>query len=213
MIANSITSVLLAGFCLIAGCRSPDPIGKATSNEPDSAAERRTEAQHDQDIVKAVTPSVSTANPPSSNPQRFRPLYTLKAGTASIGPTNAPNSTPVQLSFVRFGSASDRRNFGEVAFFRLTNREDRSILLYNLRVQVHSTNSFYLDPPGWETVVNDYPEGPGNTRIPPGSSEEFRVHRLFGKPWRVCIVYSKDWAGTGTTFGGHYEIISEEMRE
>jgi len=71
----------------------------------------------------------------------------------------------------------------------------------------------YLDPPGWETVVNDYPEGTSKSHILPGSSDEVWVKIPTRAPWRVCIVYSKDWAGTGHTYSGDYEIISEEMKE
>ena len=87
-----------------------------------------------------------------------------------------------------------------------------SILVWNVCVKVRSTNS-PTGPAKWENVANDYPEGPGDARIPPGSSEEFRVRRRFEIPWRVCILYSKDWTGVGTSFNGNYEIISPEMEE
>jgi hypothetical protein len=213
MNAHGRTSLLLAGICLLCGCRSTGVIGRATSIEPQSMTETRTAAKHDQHVVKGVSPSVIISNSPSLSPQRVRPLYILKACGAFIGPTNAPNSTPAHLSFARLGSNTDYNNFGDVAFFRLSNGENRSILLWSVRVQIRSPDSKHPDPPGWQTIADDYPEGTTKPNIPPGSSDELRVRRPVGETWRVCIVYSKDWTGTGTTYGGDYELISEEIKE
>jgi hypothetical protein len=151
-------------------------------------------------------------NPVGPTPHYVRPLYILEAGGAVIGLTNAANSTPVRLSFLQWGSGSDYLNFGDVAFFRVTNEDTRSILVWNVRVQVLTTNTA-TDSSKWRNVVDDYPPGPGNAKIQSGSSEEFRVQRVFETPWRVCILYSKDWTGTATSFNGNYEIISEEIKE
>jgi len=66
----------------------------------------RADAEHDHHIVKDVTHSSSSG----SSPQRLPSLYNLMAGTALIGPTNLPNSTPAQLSLIRRASAKDYNN-------------------------------------------------------------------------------------------------------
>jgi hypothetical protein len=101
------------------------------------------------------------------------------------------------------------------AVFRLINGEPHAILLWNVRVQVRSTDRG-TDGFGWDTVDDDYPMGTvryNSAHYPPGSTGEFRVHQPGKTPWRVCVLYSTDWTDSAKGYSGNYEVISEELKE
>jgi hypothetical protein len=157
--------------------------------------------------------------------------YVLKTMGGVVTITNPPSSNPVHISFARWESDSDR---GNVAVYRLTNAESHTIMVWDARVQVRkgnfSTNLLGLqtvpdnylklnptDPApehsGWETVQEDWPPNERRINYVPAASDEFWVKRPSKTPWRVCILYSKDWTDSGNTYSGNYEVISEEMQE
>ena len=150
--------------------------------------------------------------------------YTIHAGgDLYVGFTNYPASNPVTIAFSRWrvGDSSSR-----VAVFRLTNSENRSVLLWNVRVEVPSTgftpqvSDLAAIHAGWETAHNDYPSGTNAPHIDAGESGEFAVDWPGRSPWRVCIIYSKEWIGderkppvSGRQWGGDYEVIGPQMKE
>jgi hypothetical protein len=155
--------------------------------------------------------------------------YTVHAGgDLYVGFTNHPASNRVAIAFSRWRveDFSNEANSRRVAVFRLTNSENREILLWNVRVEVASTgftpkvSGLEAIHAGWETVHNDYPAGPDSPQIAPGKSAEFAVSWPGRTPWRVCIIYSKEWIGDerkppvrGRQWGGDYEVITPEMKE
>ena len=151
--------------------------------------------------------------------------YSVHAGgDLYVGFTNHPASNRVTIAFSRWRVDSNDSNSRRVAVFRLTNSENRSILPWNVRVEVPSAGTapevsgLAKIHAGWETVHNDYPSGPGSPHIDIGKSSEFEVNWPRRTPWRVCIIYSKEWLGderkppvSGRQWGGDYEVIGLEM--
>lgn len=129
----------------------------------------------------------------------FKPYYLRAGGPQSVTLiTNAPESNRVSISLV---TGTD-----ENPVFRLANGEGHTILLWNVRVQVRSEGSG-TDGFGWDTVSDDYPDG--QAKFSPGESGTFRVQNPREIPWRVCIIYSTDWADSGNSASGNYEVISQ----
>lgn len=71
----------------------------------------------------------------------------------------------------------------------------------------------YLITVEWETVQEDWPPDERRLNYAPGVSDEFYVKRPSKTPWRVCIIYNKNWERSGKFNVGDYEVISKEMKE
>jgi hypothetical protein len=132
-----------------------------------------------------------------------KPYHLIAGGPHSIVViTNAPESNPVSLSLV---SDTDTG-----LSFRVTNNENHAILLWNVRVQVRSKGAG-TDGFGWDTVADDYPSG--QSAFGTRASGDFRVQHPGEAPWRVCVLYSTDWADTGNSYSGNYEVMSQTQSE
>src|SRR5213593_2818280 len=97
--------------------------------------------------------------------------YTVHAGgDLNVVFTNHPASNPVTTAFSRWQTVnfSNQPSGRQVAVFRLTNEENRSILLWNVRVEISSAgpttevSGLAGVHGGWEAVQNDYPHGGPN---------------------------------------------------
>jgi len=137
--------------------------------------------------------------------------YSIRAGGPRnfVGLTNLPASNRVAIS------PATRTASNDDPVFWLTNRELHSILLWNVRVQTRSAGRG-TDGFGWDTVADDYPTGTdkyNSALYPTNSIGQFRVVHPGTAPWRVCVLYSIDWSDSGKSYGGNYEVISEELKE
>lgn len=130
--------------------------------------------------------------------------YVLRAGGPRnfVPVTNSPASNRAIISVIR--------NEGGKVVLLLTNGEPHSILLWNVRVQTRSSGAG-TDGFGWDTVADDYPNAT-RAALPPGTAGEFLVEAPDGTPWRVCILYSIDWADSGKQYSGNYEVCGREIR-
>jgi hypothetical protein len=148
------------------------------------------------EINDRLASSGSAITPPGL---QMKPLYISPAGGphSVVGLTNWPSSNRANLTVAK-------RTESE-ATFRLTNREQHSILLWNVRVQVAARDAG-TDGFGWETVYDEYPEGTAN--YTPGAVGEFRVRVPDAGQWRACALYSIDWADSGKCYFGNYEVLS-----
>jgi hypothetical protein len=156
-----------------------------------------------------ISPEMGTRAMSTGSADRNPPLYILNAGgpRSFVGLTNAPASNRAAIVLAR---SSD-----DGVIFRLTNGESHAILLWNVRVQVQATNRG-TDGFGWDTVYDDYPMGTpryNSAHYLPGATGEFSVPHPRATPWRVCILYSTDWADSGNSYSGNYEVISQELKE
>jgi hypothetical protein len=182
---NNITSALLPVLVLVLLC----------SCRMDDAHNKRT---------KQPSP-VAAALSGTTN----RHTHAIRAGGphSFVRITNPPASNRASIFFATWSD--------DGPVFRLTNGEPHAILLWNVRVQVRSTDRG-TDGFGWDTVDDDYPMGTvryNSALYPPGSTGEFSVHHPGKTPWRVCVLYSTDWTDSGKSYSGNYEVISEELKE
>lgn len=154
------------------------------------------------------SPPVAPVAIPASNAWSHI-LYAVRAGGphSFVGLTNLPVSNRASIAL--------DRSTGDHIVFRLTNGEPHAILLWNVRVQIPAVGPG-TDNLGWETVADDYPEGTAQysaAHEPRKAAGEFHVQHPGEIPWRVCILYSIDWADSGKSFSGNYEVISTEVTE
>ena len=164
--------------------------------------------------------SKTPASPTVGPADKARQHYVVTAGGlhSFVGITNTPESNPVRVFFKRWGG--DDPSNQRIAVFGLTNAESQAILLWNVRVQVRSKGQG-TDGLGWDSVSDDYPTATlaySSAHYPPAASGEFWVERPRDPLWRVCILYSKqeagsDRAGSGRRYVGNYEAISQELKE
>jgi len=188
---------IVASLTFLLGCQTDDVHHALATGGPNSSATELPEG-----------------NPPATNVvaqvhgSAFREIlltnqvYHVRAGgpNSFVGMTNTPTSNHVSLLRVSEG----------LFVFRLINEEAQRILVWNVRVQIHSTGPG-TDGFGWETVHDAYPNL--TSRLDPGASGKFTVLRPGGSPWWVCLLYSKDWTGGGVRYSGNYEVISQEYDE
>ena len=141
-----------------------------------------------------------------------RTYYVVHTASGLTAITNAPLSNSVQISL----APRNHRHPSDVGVFRITNAENCSILIWNVRVQVPSAGRG-TDGLGWDTVQDDYPTG--TSHFESHQADEIYVRRPDHAPWRVCILYSKEVPagdrpnGSGRSWVGDYEVISKETTD
>jgi hypothetical protein len=122
-----------------------------------------------------------------------------------------PDSDRLKIDFVRWSGMTTAG--APEALFRVTNPGPRSALVWNVRLQVLTTNS-EAAAPAWETKHNDYPDRWDHVDIPAAGSAEFPMLPPMTGVWRVCLLYSRelfDSHSTNRQFAGEYELLGPNV--
>ena len=156
------------------------------------------------------TQSKATTSPQIKSTNATNPiLYYLPAGGPSliVGFDTLPESNRLSMTLLACADG--------VALFRLTNQEPTTILIWNVRTQVRSTNSLAKEV-SWVTKHDDYPSIRPDAKMAPGAVATLSVPYARPMPWRLCLIYSKEQQhrnSTNRSIFGDYEVISGEIDE
>jgi hypothetical protein len=159
-------------------------------------------------LVEGLVRRMHSAKPTDQEADRISHIIMVSAQqAASI--RRELESEQLRLDFVRWDQDSVRDR--EVAVLRLTNPGRRSVLIWNERVQVRAQEEA-KSADEWTTVHSDYPTFDLPGALKGGQSLEFRWCATEHRPWRLCLLYSKDTATAlspdGTErFEDNYEVI------
>lgn len=194
MSSISATCLLVLCFAMLSACsremrgRSPHGIPRLATGTSASK--------------ESATPAASSGYP-----------YGLSLGASFYQVEQEPERERLAVELARW---SDRPDGGKEAVFRVTNRGDRAVLVWNVRQQVCVPSAGGVARV-WETRRSDYP-GPGwqHPMIPAGGSEEFPMLSETDGDWRVCLLYSREnhhLEGPNRQFDGTFESIGPSVRE
>jgi len=149
------------------------------------------------------------APPITNTPATNTPLYYLNAGGPYliVGFDTLPESNRLSMTFLYSADG--------LSGFRLTNQEPTTILIWNVRTQIRSTNTVTKEVT-WVTKHDDYPSINPSAKMAPGEVATLHVPYARPMPWRLCLIYSKEQQHRNSTnrgIFGDYEVISREIEE
>lgn len=215
-LARTFSAGLTLGSCLClvlgAGSCSNPPSGagsspRAASSQPTTTG-IPTEAR-----AAARTPQIAQhqalAQPDSPAYPR---LLTIAGGVNHV--EQEPADQRLRLEWVRQEDATAN---GTDAVFRASNPGTRSVLVWNVRLEVRVSGPGDPKATSWEMRENDYPgRGWEHATIDPGQSVQFPMLSPVDDEWRVCLLYSRETPGSqppNRRFDKTYEAIGPVVRD
>lgn len=139
--------------------------------------------------------------------------YGLALGNSFYKVDQEPGRERLIVELVKW---SDNPEGGKEAVFRVTNRGERAVLVWNVRQQVCVPSSEEVARV-WETRRSDYPgRGWQRSMIPAEESEVFPMRGETDGDWRVCLLYSREIHPSevpNRQFDGTFESIGPSVRD